>query len=48
MVAAIKNGAPLVCDAREGRKSLELLTAIYKSAMMGRSIPLHPNKEVQV
>jgi len=48
MVAAIKNGAPLVCDGHEGRKSLELLTAIYKSAIMGRSIPLHPNKEVQV
>jgi predicted dehydrogenase len=41
MVAAIKNGAPLICDGREGRKSLELLTAIYKSAQTGHCIILN-------
>jgi predicted dehydrogenase len=40
MVAAIKNGAPLICDGREGRESLELLTAIYKSAQTGRPVAL--------
>lgn len=40
MIAAIQNGAPLVCDGREGRKSLELLTAIYQSAKTGKSVKL--------
>lgn len=40
MVAALREGAPLVCDGREGRKSLELLTAIYRAAQTGQPIPL--------
>lgn len=40
MVAAIHEGAPIVCDGREGRKSLELLTAIYCSARTGQSVKL--------
>ncbi|MGQ9729285.1 MAG: Gfo/Idh/MocA family protein [Candidatus Fervidibacter sp.] len=40
MVAAIRNGTLLVCDGREGRKSLELLTAIYQSAKTGKSVKL--------
>lgn len=44
MVAAIREGAPLVCDGREGRKSLELLTAIYRSAQTGRSVKLPTRK----
>lgn len=40
MVAAIREGAPLVCDGREGRKSLELLTAIYRSAQTGQPVKL--------
>lgn len=40
MVAAVKEGAPLVCDGREGRKSLEVLTAIYKSARTNTPVSL--------
>jgi predicted dehydrogenase len=40
MVAALRDGAPLVCDGREGRKSLELLTAIYRAAQTGQSVAL--------
>jgi predicted dehydrogenase len=40
MVAALRDGAPLVCDGREGRKSLELLTAIYRAAQTGQSVSL--------
>ena len=40
MIAAIKTGAPLVCDGQEGRKSLKVLTAIYNSATAGESISL--------
>ena len=40
IVAAIRNGALLVCDGHEGRKSLELLTAIYQSARTGKSVKL--------
>ncbi len=40
MVAAIREGAPLVCDGREGRKSLELLTAIYRAAQTEQPITL--------
>ncbi|MCX7643245.1 MAG: Gfo/Idh/MocA family oxidoreductase [Armatimonadetes bacterium] len=40
MVAAICDGTPLVCDGREGRKSLELLTAIYRSAQTGQPVKL--------
>ncbi|MFA0759520.1 MAG: hypothetical protein PVTTEEND_001211 [Candidatus Fervidibacter sp.] len=40
MVAALRGGASLVCDGREGRKSLELLTAIYRAAQTGQSVSL--------
>lgn len=40
MVAALRGGASLVCDGREGRKSLELLTAIYRAAQTGQSVAL--------
>jgi predicted dehydrogenase len=40
MVAALRDGASLVCDGREGRKSLELLTAIYRAAQTGQSVAL--------
>lgn len=32
MVAALRDGAPLVCDGNEGRNAIELLNAIYDSA----------------
>jgi UDP-N-acetyl-2-amino-2-deoxyglucuronate dehydrogenase len=32
MVSALRDGTPLLCDAEEGRKSIELLTAVYESA----------------
>ncbi|MFA0756357.1 MAG: hypothetical protein YPKNTGVA_001876 [Candidatus Fervidibacter sp.] len=40
MVAALRDGVPLVCDGRDGRKSLELLTAIYRAAQTGQSVSL--------
>ena len=35
VVAAVRDGAPLMCDGRQGRESIELLTAIYESARDG-------------
>ena len=35
LVAAVREGAPLMCDGRQGRMSIELLTAIYESAGNG-------------
>ncbi len=40
MVAALREDASLVCEGREGRKSLELLTAIYRAAQTGQSVML--------
>jgi len=37
---AILNGAPLVCDGLEGRKSLELANAMILSSYTGSTIPL--------
>ena len=35
MVSAIRNGTALLCDGREGRMSIELLDAVYRSARAG-------------
>ncbi|MCM3870456.1 MAG: Gfo/Idh/MocA family oxidoreductase [Pyrinomonadaceae bacterium] len=35
------NGTP-VCDGREGRRSVELVQAIYESSSTGQSVKLHP------
>ena len=40
VVAAIHGDSPPVVDGREGRKSLELITAIYESSETGREIRL--------
>lgn len=40
MVAALREDASLICEGREGRKSLELLTAIYRAAQTGQSVVL--------
>lgn len=40
ILAAINEGAPLLCDGWEGRRSLELLTAIYRSAQTGQPVAL--------
>ena len=32
VISALRDGTPLTCDALDGRKSVELLTAIYASA----------------
>jgi UDP-N-acetyl-2-amino-2-deoxyglucuronate dehydrogenase len=37
-VQAIKTGGPLLCDGREGRRSVELVQAIYESARAGRAV----------
>ncbi len=39
-VKSLKNGTPNLIDGNEGRKSVELITAIYKSAQTGRRIRL--------
>lgn len=40
VIAALKGNTEPDIDGREGRKSLELILGIYKSAREGRSIPL--------
>jgi predicted dehydrogenase len=40
VVDAIRNGTPSLVDGLEGRKSLELVSAIYESIETGRPIPL--------
>jgi UDP-N-acetyl-2-amino-2-deoxyglucuronate dehydrogenase len=40
MVDAIQNHKPLMCDGAEGRRSVELILAIYKAAEMGKAVQL--------
>jgi predicted dehydrogenase len=40
---ALKKGTPNLIDGLEGRKSVELITAIYKSAKSGRRVTLSSN-----
>src|SRR5690606_14202973 len=40
VVDCITRGAPHLVDGLEGRKSLELISAIYESVETGREIPL--------
>lgn len=40
LVSAIKNDRPPLIDGHEGRRSVELITAIYKSASSGRAVKL--------
>ena len=40
LVAAIKNDRPPAIDGHEGRRSVELITAIYKSAESGRAVKI--------
>jgi UDP-N-acetyl-2-amino-2-deoxyglucuronate dehydrogenase len=37
---AIRTGRPPACDAREGRKSVAIVEAIYESARTGRIVPV--------
>ena len=39
-IDAIRSGRPPACDAREGRKSVELVEAIYRSAREGCAVTL--------
>ncbi|MGD2102600.1 MAG: Gfo/Idh/MocA family oxidoreductase [Acidimicrobiia bacterium] len=41
VVDAIRNDAPALVDGLEGRKSLELISAIYESAERGTEVVLH-------
>ena len=45
LLEAIEGRAPLLVDGREGRGTLELITAIYQSSHLGRpvSLPLGPD-----
>jgi predicted dehydrogenase len=40
MVEAIQKNKPLMCDGAEGRRSVELILAIYKSAETGKAVKL--------
>jgi predicted dehydrogenase len=40
VLGAIRGTEPLLCDGREGRRSVEVILAIYKAAETGRSIKL--------
>ena len=44
VIRALDTGKPISCDGREGRKSVEIILAIYKSARTGRpvTLPLRP------
>lgn len=39
---ALETGGPLLCDGREGRRSVEVVEAIYRSARTGRTCALTP------
>ncbi|MBX7104765.1 MAG: Gfo/Idh/MocA family oxidoreductase [Gemmataceae bacterium] len=39
-VAAVREGRPASVDGREGRRSVELITALYESARTGRTVRL--------
>ena len=41
-VAAIRTGATPLCDGREGRKSVALVEALYRSARSGAPVALRP------
>ena len=40
VVEAVRGRAPALVDGLEGRKSLELITAIYESIATGREVPI--------
>jgi UDP-N-acetyl-2-amino-2-deoxyglucuronate dehydrogenase len=44
MIDAIKNDRPPYVTARDGKRALELVLAIYKSAAEGKSVKLHLDK----
>ena len=37
---AIETGSQPVCDGREGRKSVEIIMALYRSSRQGRTVTL--------
>ena len=41
-VAAVRDGRAPVCDVNEGRRSVEVVEAVYRSAREGRAIALEP------
>ena len=40
MVDAIKKNRPMMCEGAEGRRSVELILAIYKAAETGKTVQL--------
>ena len=40
LLAAIESGRPALVDGREGRKAVEIIRAIYRSARLGHSVAL--------
>ena len=45
-VAAVRSGRAPLCDGREGRRSVELVEAIYRAARSGRSVAVRQAIEV--
>jgi predicted dehydrogenase len=40
VIGALRHGRKVLVDGREGRKSVELILAVYKSAMTGKPVKL--------
>ncbi len=39
-LSAVRTGAPPLCDGRDGRRSVELVEAMYRSARLGGPVPV--------
>jgi UDP-N-acetyl-2-amino-2-deoxyglucuronate dehydrogenase len=44
-VRAIETDGPVLCDARDGRRSVEVIEAIYRSARLSAAVQLRPRAE---
>jgi UDP-N-acetyl-2-amino-2-deoxyglucuronate dehydrogenase len=41
-LSAVRTGASPLCDGRDGRRSVELVEAMYRSARLGMPVTVHP------
>ena len=37
-ISAVRDGTPLACDAREGRRSVAVVEAVYEAARTGQTV----------
>jgi len=45
-IHAVRHGARPLCDGRDGRRSVELVEAIYRAAGSGDAVTLRANADV--